>query len=137
MKPSKVFENLPKDFWANIWSISQIIGYAKKDKIKIPSIDDIKAVFDELKLSSKHLVDNHDTLTPQGEQVLNYFKYRADILNDYVEPRLMDSEAAKKLFNKWVFSRICGWFPVPANRQVYDRERFEGDPATGNRMLFS
>lgn len=116
MKPSKVFENLPKDFWANIRSISQINGYAKKGKIIIPSIDDIKLVFGELKLSCHHLVDKHDALTPQGTQVLNYFKYRADILNDYVEPRLMDSDDAKKIFNK-LKKQHRPKCPIPMNKQ--------------------
>ena len=116
MKPFKAFENLPKDFWANIRSISQINGYAKKGKIIIPSIDDIKAVFIELKLSYNHLVDKHDALTPQGTQVLNYFTFRADILNDYVEPRLMDSDDAKKTFNKLIKQHRpkCS---IPMNKQ--------------------
>ncbi len=116
MKPSKEFQNLPKDFWANIRSISQIIGYAKEDKIKIPSIDDLKKVFKELNLSYAHLVDKRDQLTPQGIQVINYFRYRADVLINYVQLRLMDAEDAKKLFTelKKKHKPSC---PIPMNKQ--------------------
>src|SRR3990172_12680256 len=116
MKPSKEFQNLPKDFWANIRSISQISGYAKKDKIKIPSADDLKEVFKKLNLSYAHLVDKSDQLTPHGIQVINYFKYRADVLTNYVRPRLMDAEEAKKLFAKLKkqYKPSC---PIPMNKQ--------------------
>lgn len=99
MKPSKDFVNLSKDFWANIRSISQKSGYTERNtrRIKIPATEEIKTVFTDLDLTCRHLIDDNDKLTPQGIKVIDYFKYRADILNNYVEPRLMDADKAKNI----------------------------------------
>ncbi len=118
MKPSKDFVNLSKDFWANVRSISQKSGYTESNtrRIKIPSTDGIKTVFTDLDLTCRHLIDDNNKLTPRGIKIIDYFKYRADILNNYVEPRLMDADKAKKLFKdfKKQYKPKC---PIPMNKQ--------------------
>ena len=51
-----------------------------------------------------------------GTQLRDYFAYRANILNSYVEPRLMNAEKAKKVFREH-FDKLKPSFPVPMNKQ--------------------
>jgi hypothetical protein len=43
-------------------------------------------------------VDEHGRPTDKGNLLLDYFSHRAKVLNTYVEPRLMDVERAKEVF---------------------------------------
>ena len=102
MKPNEKFLKLNKDFWANIKSISQQTGYTVrgKNQIKVPNIEDIKDSLNNLKLSYEHLILNNNQPTDLGALVIDYFIYRAEILNNSIEPLLMDVDKVKKIYNK-------------------------------------
>ena len=50
-----------------------------------------------LELSSEHLVQGKQP-TQMGQLIIDYFQYRADVLNDYVRPRLMELAEAKATY---------------------------------------
>ncbi len=118
MKANDKFLNLPKTFWASVRLISQEVGYTAKgtDQIKIPSANEIKLKLGELEI-------DYDQLRIQivGSEKMDllleeYFAYRADILNNYVEPRLMDGKKAKQVFRDYL-SRLKPACPIPMNKQ--------------------
>lgn len=141
MTPNPKFINLGKDFWANVRVISQKLGYTerggrrKKDdqikspagvnkkvgQIKIPTFAEIKNALEELDLSARHLVNDCDAPTEQGLLVAEYFAYRAHVLNKFVEPRLMDKEKARKLFDD-LRRKVCPKCPLPMNKQKGDKK---------------
>ncbi len=111
MKPNKDFVGLPKAFWANIRTIAQKVGYTERPKrqpgvkgqtgpIKVPSLPEIKAALESINLSSQHLITPDGNATDLGKQVVDYFLYRANLLNNVVEPLLMTAEQARTLHDK-------------------------------------
>jgi len=136
MTPNPKFINLGKDFWANIRVISQKLGYTERQgprgktnkvrspagvkkkvgQIKIPSLAEIKTALEELDLSAKHLVDERGETTKRGMLVADYFAYRANVLNKFVEPRLMDKDKARKMFDD-LRRKVCPKCPLPMNKQ--------------------
>ena len=69
-------------------------------------------------LGSSHIATDEGAPTQLGKLLNSYFEYRAQVLNEYVEPRLMDSDRAKaeyeKLKKELCPSRNC---PLPMNKQ--------------------
>ena len=51
-------------------------------------------------LDSDHLFDVHGEPTALGQSLQQYFRFRADFLNDAVRPLLMNVEQAAQLFAK-------------------------------------
>ncbi len=101
MIPDPHFMNLPKHFWANIRTISQQVGYTLRGgpgQILVPTISHVRQCMERLGLSISHLMNNKSQPTKLGKTVLAYFKHRADMLNNYVEPRLLDVDAARAMF---------------------------------------
>ena len=94
MKPNPRFLGQPKHFWANVRSISQKLGYTKRGegKIKIPTLSEMRNALHSLGLKSTHLADSGGKVTALGKTIHNYFKFRANILNETVEPHLMTLE---------------------------------------------
>lgn len=123
MKAERKFKKQPKSFWANVRLISQKVGYTVKHEniVKIPTMDDIKIAYTELGLDISEIIDKNDNLTKMGNTLNAYFRHRADVLNNYVEPRLMDADRAKEEFQrlKSEFSPKC---PIPMNKQKGDKK---------------
>lgn len=118
MRPNDRFLNQPKYFWANVRTISQQVGYTVKHQrqIRIPTISEISTALHGISLSTHHIADEHDHPTEFGKTLHEYFHYRADVLNRFVEPRLMDVEEAKRTFQD-VRARLCPSCPLPMNKQ--------------------
>lgn len=123
MKPNIKFQYLPKCFWANIRSISQSVGYTKRntDQIRIPKTDEIISSFKALNLSSQHLFQNDNSFTEFGEKVIDYFNFRAEILNDFVKTRLMNASTAKQHFEE-LRNNSNPTCPIPMNKQKGDKK---------------
>jgi hypothetical protein len=100
--PEPRFVRLPKEFWANVRTISEQAGYTIRGtgQIKVPSIGEIKSVFKRLGLSAAHLINVEGRQTSLGETIGAYFEHRAHILNSFVEPHLMDAAQARREFSK-------------------------------------
>jgi hypothetical protein len=113
---------MPKNFWAYVRTISQGCGYTerKTKAVKIPTIDAITDTFNKLGLDSSEILIN-GSLTEFGSKLLGYFEYRANILNDYVKPRLMDKNRAKQVFDK-LHSELNPSCPLPMNKQKGEKK---------------
>jgi hypothetical protein len=123
MRPKEKFKNKPKDFWANIRTISQQVGYTIRGEgqVKIPIINEIKSAYESLGLNLHRIVDDKNILTEFGEDLLEYFKYRADILNTFVKPRLMSPDRARSEFNN-LYNELNPKCPIPMNKQKGDKK---------------
>jgi len=105
MIPNPLFLMQPKFFWANVRTIGAKVGYTEKSKgkgkgqgkVKIPTVTEICTAYAQLGLSSFHIVNGEGALTELGEKLVAYFEFRARSLNEYVRPRLMDGDRAKKV----------------------------------------
>ena len=118
MKPNNAFLNLPKNFWASIRLISQEAGYTQKTtgQIKVPANDEINSKLEKFDINFYRLREQNTDSGNIGELLQDYFSYRADILNTYVETRLMNVAKAKKIFKKF-FDDLKPSCPIPMNKQ--------------------
>lgn len=99
MRANKIFEGQDKGFWAHVRSISEAQGYTVRGAgaVKTLDADGIVAAFKKLKLSSTHLV-KEGRLSARGSLLCQYFAYRADLLDNFVQPRLMDAAGAEIVY---------------------------------------
>jgi hypothetical protein len=133
MIANAAFVNRPKEFWAHVRLLSQEIGYVERLKrqkgvrgqtgpIKVPTLAEQKAALELLGLRSDYLVDEHVQPTPLGRDLLNYFGYRAQVLNEYVQPRLMTVDQAKQLFDK-LRKKLRSTLEAPTNKQGGEKKK--------------
>lgn len=124
MKPDARFLNQPKHFWANVRTISQHVGYTTRGtgQIRVPDLGVILKALGELGLVTSHVVDDSGKPTAIGASLVAYFAYRADILNKFVEPRLMNAEQAANAFGR-VRKATKSKLPVPMNKQKGDKKK--------------
>jgi len=112
---------MPKAFWAHVRAIGEAAGYTDRKTGQIQTLSPAAIVNACAKagLSSQHLVANGQP-TSDGRQLIDYFAYRAEVLNGYVEPRLMDKAEAAALY-----SQLRKEHPVnaaaPLNKQKGDK----------------
>ena len=123
MKPNSKFSNKDKSFWAAVRTISQEVGYTIRGKklIRVPAIDEIYDAFNKLSLDREKIIDKNGKPTPIANELIEYFEFRAEILNDCVEPRLMDAKRAAECFEEMreKYSPSC---PIPMNKQKGDKK---------------
>ena len=124
MIPDSRFLNLPKNFWANVRLIGQEVGYTIRGEgiVKIPSLHEIRGAFNKIGLGTSQLADSEGNLTVLGTTLIDYFEYRAKLLNDYVEPRLMDAKEAELLYNK-IKQESQPKCPLPMNKQKGEKKK--------------
>lgn len=118
MKANNEFLNLPKSFWAAIRTIGQACGYTERGtgQIKIPKIEEIEKAFESLSLDKTKLRNNSGNLSEYASQIISYCAYRANVLNTFVEPRLMDVKRAKAEFER-LKRKLKPKCPLPMNKQ--------------------
>lgn len=119
MNPNDKFTRLPKTFWANVRLLSQEIGYTEKgtNQIRIPSMNGIRSKLDKFGIDIKRLQTQKINNRRLDELLQDYFAYRADVLNSYVEPRLMNVKDAKRIFREY-FAKLKPSCPIPMNKQT-------------------
>ncbi len=125
MKPDPRFLNQPKSFWANVRTVSQQVGYTepgngywkvppgltippnfkrhggpRKNTVSAVDLPAMVNAFNKLGLKDTHVITRTGDPTDLGQLLCDYFKYRADVLNNEVQPNLMDAKAARKLFEQ-------------------------------------
>lgn len=122
MKADNRFLNMPKSFWASARSLSQEIGYAKRNKILIPSYTEMVTAFKNLNLDPNQLI-NQQKETALARQLYDYFKYRSHILTKIAEPNLMEAEEAKKIFDG-LKNKLNPRCPLPMNKQKGDKKAY-------------
>ncbi|MEW6239765.1 MAG: hypothetical protein AB1564_03025 [Chloroflexota bacterium] len=118
MKPNNAFLSLPKNFWAGVRLVSQEIGYTDRStgQIKIPLADEIQPKLERFKIDFSRLQIQQTPRGNFGQLLQDYFVYRADIINTYVESLLMNVTEAKKLFKK-IYKELRPSCPIPMNKQ--------------------
>jgi len=120
VKADSRFLRLPKDFWAHVRSLSQKLGYTDAARrVKVPSLAEMINGLKELGLSSDHIAWQ-DVPTEFGENLVAYFQHRAQVLNEFVLPRLMDKDRAKKEYEALRLN-LKPKRPVPMNKQKGDK----------------
>lgn len=118
MKADPRFLRQSKEFWAHVRTVSQEIGYTKRGAgtILVPSLDQIRVAFARLSLSAKHIADDENQLTKFGSTLLDYFEFRANLLDTTVRGNLMDKAAAEVVFNK-LRKQLKPKCALPMNKQ--------------------
>ncbi|MFG0256694.1 MAG: hypothetical protein ACF8GE_02210 [Phycisphaerales bacterium JB043] len=118
MKADPRFLEQPKWFWADVRTVGQEVGYTVRGKgiIRVPTIDEIRSAYEKIGLGVSHLVDENGTMTDQGQTLLDYFEFRANVLNNEVEPRLMNAERAQAEFER-LHAEHNPQCPLPMNKQ--------------------
>lgn len=118
MKPDPLYVKQAKPFWAHVRSISQHLGYTERStrQIKVPGLADILKALNDLGLAISHIVDERHQPTEFGKTLLGYFQHRANILNTFVKPRLMDVDEAKALYEEYK-AKLSPSRPPPMNKQ--------------------
>jgi hypothetical protein len=121
MLPDSRFIAQPKAFWANVRSISQQLGYTTRgtSRVRVYSAVDMTDAMGASGLGTAHLVDAGG-LTRLGHDLEAYFAYRADVLNTFVEPRLMDAEGARELYSR-LLDELSPSCPLPTNKQKNEK----------------
>ncbi len=119
MKPDVRFMKLSKPFWAYVRTISEECGYTTRsaETVKIPDISEISTALTKRGLDTSDVLKQADVPTQLGEILLNYFTFRATVLNEYVEPRLMDAAQAKQLYNRIRRQHKSIKVSIPWNKQ--------------------
>ncbi len=133
MKPNKNFLNKPKSFWASVRSLSQQVGYSKGNTIIVPSVQKMADAFDKLGLDSSRIIENGEP-TEFASELLDYFEERARVLVNEVEPKLLNAEEAKALFEQaqTEFDHTC---PIPMNKQKGEKKAAAFLTALVNMMI--
>ena len=118
MKPEPLYVKQAKPFWAHVRTISQHTGYTDRatKQIKIPTLNDILESLRALGLATNHIIDEKRKPTEFAETLMGYYKHRAEVLNNYVKPRLMDAPAAKALYEEYK-AKLSPRRPPPMNKQ--------------------
>ncbi len=116
MRPNPTFASQPKEFWADVRSLSQKLGYARRGQFIVPGPADIVRGYRDLALDPGHLVDGQ-TLTELGGKVVGYFAYRARVLTDEVRHHLMDADGARSIYEQVRETHPSSRAPQPMNKQ--------------------
>ncbi|ANE53948.1 hypothetical protein [Methylomonas sp. DH-1] len=125
MKADPRFLTQPKEFWANVRTISQEVGYTQRGakSIKIPSLKAIRHKFARLGLSTVHIANSDSTLTDFGQRLFDYFTFRATVLNETVQGHFMKKESAEIEFNR-LKSQLKPNCPLPMNKQKAEKKNY-------------
>lgn len=125
MKPNLYFLNQTPEFWANVRTISQEIGYTDRTtkKILVPDRVQLHRAFNRLDLSLDHIEDCLGNLTNFGIVLNDYFQYRSEILNNTVRNNLMNKDQAELLFNS-LYDHYRPTCPLPLNKQKGDKKNY-------------
>lgn len=118
MIPDTQFLKQSKVFWSHVRTIGEKNGYTAKgaNQIKVHSLPAIVTALESLGLDTKHISEDGKAPTEFGALLVDYFAYRAKMLNSYVEPRLMNVEQAKALFEE-TRRELEPKCPLPMNKQ--------------------
>lgn len=125
MKPNESFLDLPKTFWASVRLISQEVGYTdrKTGQIKVPSDAEISQKLAQFDIDIDRLQNQAVSSQRYALLLQQYFEYRAEILQSFVKPHLMDLEKARKAFENTV-KNLHPKCPLPKNKQKGEKKTY-------------
>lgn len=125
MKADPRFLAQTKEFWAHVRTISQEVGYTERgaNSIKIPSLFSIRREFERLGLSMAHIADADNALTGFGQRLMDYFSFRAAVLNGTAQGQFMKKESAEVEFNR-LKAQLNPRCPLPMNKQKAEKKNY-------------
>ncbi|MCR4537012.1 hypothetical protein NUV89_01210 [Pseudomonas sp. 18.1.10] len=125
MKADIRFLSQTREFWANVRTISQEVGYTDRSSktILIPNRPQLHNAFNKLNLSLAHIEDQYGNLTQFGSVLIDYFVYRADILNNVVRGNLMNKDQAEEVFYQ-LHDKLRPTCPLPMNKQKAEKKNY-------------
>jgi len=126
MRADPRFKDLPLNFWATVRSVSQSFGYSVRKKksqpdavshglVSVPSAEQIVCALEKTGLGTAFLGVELNGSTWLG-LLLDYFQYRANILNNYVRLQLMDVVEAREMYEE-TLARVGQKAQLPENKQ--------------------
>jgi len=109
---------LPKPFWAYVRLIGQGCGYTKRGtgQLLVPSREKVESQMEKIGILPESLDITLPSGVPTWDKLVEYFEYRADVLQTHVEPCLMDAKAAKKEYSQ-LKKKLKPKCPLPMNKQ--------------------
>lgn len=129
MKADPRFRNAGPDFWANVRAISQALLYVhgstkhRQRSIKKHDVSDMARAMKSSGLKADHLLDpTSNQPTPLAAKLVEYFEYRANLLEDQVRPNLMCSVCAQRKFQQ-LKKDLGSVLPVPMNKQSKEKAK--------------
>lgn len=136
MTPNPKFVGLPKRFWASVRTISQQVGYTNRgaSSIKVPTLLEMSQAFREVNLNPAQLRSADGNPTDLATSLDGYFRFRADVLNKFVEPRLMDLKRATDEYYKISQARPHSC-PMPMNKQKGEKKNVAFLTAIVNMLI--
>ena len=125
MKADTRFLTQPKEFWANVRTISQAVGYTERgeNSIKIPSLKAVRDEFGKLGLNTAHIARTDNALTDFGQRLFDYFTFRATVLNDTVQGHFMKKESAEVEFHR-LKAQLNPQCQLPMNKQKAEKKNY-------------
>jgi hypothetical protein len=123
MQPDTRFLSQPKPFWAYVRVISEAVGYTarKTGQVVVPAFHQITNALEQIGCRTSHVTDGQGRLTEFGQTLLDYFAYRANVLNSFVASHLMDVEQAKSAFEE-LKAQLSPQCPIPMNKQKGEKK---------------
>lgn len=119
MKPNPIFFNKSVEFWASVRWVGNHLGYAKRGKITVPSLDaigDCLSHISSARLSPPQLSMSHE--------VFEYLAFRQSALNDFVQHNLQDADSAEKMFEECRLISESSSCPLPMNKQKGEKKQY-------------
>lgn len=125
MKANLRFRRELPEFWANVRTISQEVGYTQRGEnaIKIPTFSAICKAFKSLGLKTIHIADEDHALTEFGQRLFDYFTFRAAALNDIVQGYFMTKSTAEVEFIR-LKTELNPRCPLPLNKQKSEKRNY-------------
>ena len=125
MKADARFLTQPKEFWANVRTISQEVGYTERgaNSIRIPSLNAIRQEFGRLGLTTAHIAGADGALTDFGQRLFDYFAFRATVLSDSVQGYFMNKGSAEIEFKR-LKKKLNPQCPLPMNKQKAEKKNY-------------
>ncbi|SNR23318.1 DUF7687 domain-containing protein [Paracoccus sediminis] len=124
MRPDERFLNKPKSFWACVRSISQTGGYTQRGgskSVKVHDLASMREAFKALELRDEVLRQANGKPTSLAAELMEYFQYRADVLNNHVRVKLMDVDEARQVFSA-LNAKLRPSRAVPMNKQKGEKK---------------
>lgn len=117
MKFETRFIEQDPEFWANVRTLSQQIGYTDRrtKQIKVPTKAEIHTAYQKLELRTGTEIER------LLDDLLDYFEYRAEVLKGEVRSNLMNADEAAALY-KTIVSEYQPSLPTPMNKQKGDKK---------------
>jgi hypothetical protein len=125
LKADTRFQQQPKEFWAHVRTVSQELGYTNRRSgaIHIPTTAEMRTGFARLGLNFDHIADSRGTLTCFGQLLVDYFTFRAAMLNDHVQALLMNKDSAAEEFER-LRATLNPTCPLPMNKQSGSKKNY-------------